>query len=81
MYHKGDLAVWKVGGKTYSRPSIDAREDNGYDEEGQPKPPCVYLPHSCDEWIIGGPEQIKAMIQDLQDALTELGGSSTQSPT
>lgn len=31
--------------------------------------PCVYLPHSCQEWVIGGPEQIKALIYDLTAAL------------
>ena len=79
MYNKGDLEICKD--EESHGPCIDAREDNGYDEEGAPKPPFVYLPHSCDEWIIGGPEQIKMMIQDLQEALHELGGSSTQSPT
>lgn len=29
----------------------------------------AYLPHSCSEWVIGGPEQIKAMIADLQALL------------
>jgi len=27
--------------------------------------PVVYLEHSCDEWLIGGPEQVQAMIDDL----------------
>lgn len=29
----------------------------------------VYLPHSCDEWVIGGPEQIRALMADLATAL------------
>lgn len=29
----------------------------------------AFLPHSCDYWVIGGPEQIKAMIEDLQEIL------------
>lgn len=29
----------------------------------------VYLPHSCDSWVIGGPEEIRALIADLQAAL------------
>lgn len=29
----------------------------------------AFLPHSCDAWVIGGPEQIKAMIEDLQEIL------------
>ncbi len=32
--------------------------------------PTVYLDHSCDEWVIGGVDQIKTLISDLQDALT-----------
>lgn len=39
-----------------------------YTSEEAP-PPCAYLPHSCDEWVIGGPEQIKAMIEDLTELL------------
>lgn len=31
----------------------------------------AYLPHSCDEWVIGGPDQIRALIADLQAALGE----------
>ena len=33
---------------------------------------AVYLPHSCDEWVIGGEEEVKAMIQDLQETLRKL---------
>ncbi len=36
------------------------------------KAPCVYLPHSCDNWVIGGAEQIKLLIADLQEALSSL---------
>ena len=34
--------------------------------------PAVYLPHSCDEWIIGGRKEVEAMIADLQNALAAL---------
>ena len=27
---------------------------------------AAYLPHSCGEWVIGGPKKIKALIKDLQ---------------
>ncbi len=30
---------------------------------------CLYLPHSCDEWVIGGEEQIMQLIEDLKAAL------------
>lgn len=32
----------------------------------------AYLPHSCDEWEIGGREAIEALIADLQEALDKL---------
>jgi len=36
------------------------------DEEGRPTPvPCAYLPHSCDQWVIGGPEELRLMIAEL----------------
>ena len=37
-----------------------------------PKTGDVFLPHSCDEWIIGDKENIELMIKDLQDALKKL---------
>ena len=27
---------------------------------------CAFLPHSCDEWVIGGPNEVKQLIADLQ---------------
>jgi hypothetical protein len=30
------------------------------------------LPHSCDEWVIGGHEEILDLISDLVDALDKL---------
>ena len=36
-------------------------------------PPCAYLPHKCDEWVIGGPEEVKALIEDLSAALVQMG--------
>lgn len=37
-----------------------------------PDQKAVFLPHSCDQWIIGGKDEIKAMIADLQAALEAL---------
>lgn len=31
----------------------------------------VYLPHSCDEWVIGGPDNIRDLIADLEAAMKE----------
>ena len=33
---------------------------------------CVFLPHSCDRWIIGGADNIKLLIKDLQEALKKI---------
>jgi len=32
----------------------------------------AYLPHSCQEWFIGGPDEIRALIADLNEALVQL---------
>jgi len=34
--------------------------------------PVVYLEHSCDEWVIGGVQEVQAMIDDLTDILAQL---------
>jgi hypothetical protein len=35
----------------------------------------AYLPHSCDEWVIGGMDEIDKLIHDLETAkATMLGG-------
>jgi len=39
----------------------------------------AYLPHRCDEWVIGGPDQVKQLILDLQDALRTMLISSVKS--
>jgi hypothetical protein len=35
--------------------------------------PLAYLDHSCDEWVIGHAEHIRALIADLQKALKAIG--------
>ena len=66
MYHAGDVQI-AVDGEDDDLPSYDSREPTGY-EDGRPRVPCAYLPHSCAQWIIGGPEEIEAMIADLRAA-------------
>lgn len=29
------------------------------------QPPTAFLPHSCNEWIVGGKEQVQELIDDL----------------
>ena len=58
MYKKGEIeVVWPP--ETVS----DSRDD--YEHWSG----VAYLPHSCDQWIIGGRQQIKDMISDLEEAL------------
>jgi hypothetical protein len=79
MYKKGDLRVeiqegeckWEDGyceNYNHSHP-MDARSN-----EGDKLLNYVSLPHSCDEWLIGGPEQIRDLIDDLWAALDKLEG-------
>lgn len=32
----------------------------------------AYLDHSCDEWVIGGKDEVKALIEDLQLMLEQM---------
>jgi len=65
MYKKGDLEVAVV--------SYDAREENGYDDDYKyANKKVIQLPHSCDEWVIGGKEEAEQMIEDLKEAITKL---------
>ena len=29
----------------------------------------AYLPHSCDEWVVGGAEEVRSLIGDLEELL------------
>ena len=64
MYHKGDVKLVEP------QHWITDAKDNNY---SRIMAPCAYLEHSCDEWAIGGIENIKQMITDLQDVLKEMG--------
>lgn len=68
MYKAGDLNV--------SDP-LEPEDETGYQEGGVydsratnsgDKIHGAYLNHSCGEWVIGGIEQIDALIADLQRA-------------
>ncbi len=64
-YEFGDCEDYGKGHQ-HLVPGYDVRRDKGYNV------PVVYLPHSCDSWVIGGVDQIRAMIKDLQKMLTVL---------
>jgi hypothetical protein len=63
MYQKGDIQIISDGWQR------DAR--TGEFEDSTPIG-GVMLPHSCQEWIIGGREQAEALIADLQGILETL---------
>lgn len=58
-YHKGDISIEKTW--------CDANEDGGYDWPD--KRTVILLPHSCEDWVIGGVEEAQQMIADLQEAI------------
>jgi hypothetical protein len=74
MYQKGDLQQTKPLCKDANPRShgrcfecfethavLDSRSESGVDEGRG-----AYLPHSCDDWVIGGPEEVQSLIDDLQ---------------
>ena len=73
MYEKGQLEITeRCSGETEHYGNSHLHASTHYHVYGHfavfPYP-VVYLPHSCDEWIIGGPEQIQALIDDLTAVL------------
>lgn len=77
MYKKGDLNI--------TEPDCDSTNEDGacddhshehrvmdsrarYDRRAN----AAFLVHSCGEWVIGGPDEIRIMIADLHDALQKL---------
>ena len=86
MYQKGDLRLldppcnegyeageeneWTMCDNYHHKHSVS---DDRSRERGDRMPPCAYLPHSCDEWVIGRQEEIEVLIEDLKKALMLLG--------
>jgi len=56
-YHKGDLDVDDV---------MDSNTEN-YDSDV-----WAYLPHRCQEWVIGGIDELEALRADISDAIEKL---------
>ena len=65
MYKKGSV---QVGLK------MDTQTDN-YDQIYG-----AYLPHSCNQWVIGGKQEVESLILDLQQALKliEIGSNTNE---
>jgi len=72
MYESGDVEIGTPGDSR--TPSIDSRRDDGYGDGWQgDRPYIAYLEHSCNEWVIGGPEEVRLMIADLRAILERDG--------
>ena len=75
-HHCLDCQRWDCGlHEDVNRVPTDSRADE--DDDGNAVPVKAlggaWLPHSCDEWVIGGPENIRALIADLMLALKAMG--------
>jgi hypothetical protein len=69
MYQKGDLYIFDGHDiETCEHPfrCSDISDARAEDSIADVPLGTVYLPHSCGEWVIGGREQIKALIADLE---------------
>lgn len=75
MYKKGMIKVIDPGCEDdlicskYMQPGHNHRL---YNDDWNPGDIVAYLPHSCDEWVIGGISEIDIMIEDLEKAKMEL---------
>lgn len=73
MYEPGEVKIaWRA-----PSPDFEDVADPGvlaYDYGDGTEYPVAYLPHSCDEWVIGGPAAVRALIADLEAALTRMEG-------
>lgn len=52
------------GDAKYGKLYYDSRNEEHSDGDG-----VVYLPHSCEDWVIGNKEEVETMIKDLQKLL------------
>ena len=43
--------------------------DDWQENAKSPSVPYIQLPHMCDAWVIGGKEEVRALIRDLESAL------------
>jgi hypothetical protein len=69
-YKKGDLQINEPD-DINDLPCYSDSRDWNKDElrSREVKKGEAYLPHSCDQWVIGGPEEVKLLISDLREFL------------
>lgn len=72
-YERGELSVCVTCPESEDEyETYDKYPHHSSRDEKPIKPPVAWLPHSCDEWVIGGPGNIRALINDLEAALAEM---------
>ena len=76
MYKQGDAKLFR---RYVTEEEWDIPTDDGhlpfqvYDARNKhASPPFVYLPHSCQEWVIGGPAEVRQLIKDLLALLVDM---------
>ena len=65
MYMKGDLKIGKVF-------DSETETDDDCNPIGPDTGYWAHLPHACDQWVIGGRQQVKDLIDDLAVGLEKL---------
>lgn len=89
MYEKGDVRVVFAPCDEYQTTGFCDHdrcfEQGSVDDSRASYKQCevdeVYLPHSCSEWVIGGREQVEALIADLQATLNNTNGRNHETET
>lgn len=80
-YRPGDLTFIKAGVQKQLKAAIEARDEDLVDDirwdncipyEARHGDSVAWLPHRCDEWIIGSIDDLRALIKDAQAAIEEL---------
>ena len=67
-YDPGDLKLSHLcTGGSDDDPDMTCR----FDDACQKEPRVFYLPHQCDAWRIGGIEDAKALLRDLQRLIAD----------
>ena len=77
MDNDGDCEEW---GEEHEHEISDSRtEGRSYRNFVVPEV-CFYLPHSCDQWVIGGEKEVELLIKDLEAALLTIRAPGQQKP-
>ena len=74
-YQAGGVRLEPAQHDEEANPACEWTDDDGC------LPLVACLPHQCDSWRIGGPDEIRLLIHDLIDALNKLEPGATMPQT